>query len=283
VNPTATLPVGSRPIPVDPRIQARREQVERSRHRRRRRRLLAAAAVILVVAGAWAATRTALLDVDEVVVAGADRTDPDEVRARAAIGPGDQLFDVDAGAVRQRVRELPWVADAAVRVRWNGVVEVEVYESAPFATVAVPGGEALLDQGGRVLAVEEQAPPGLVRIEGVVVPAPGDSVEDPAGVLRVAAALGPGLRSRVDTVIATPEGQIDLRVRPQGTVWLGRVPDLDEQLRGLTTVFARVDDLDVLVYDARVPGQVAVTRLPPAEKPADETSGAPMDEMATGG
>jgi hypothetical protein len=235
------------------------------------------------VAGAWTATRTALLDVDEVVVAGADRTDPDEVRARAAVGPGDQLFDVDAGAVRQRVRELPWVADAAVRVRWNGVVEVEVYESVPVAAVAVPGGDALLDQEGRVLAVEEQAPPGLVRIDGVVVPAPGGWVEDPAGALRVAFALTPGLRSRVDTVIVTPEGQIDLRVRPQGTVWLGRVPDLDEQFRALTTVFARVDDRDVSVYDARVPGQVAITRLPPAEGPTVATSEASVDEVAAGG
>lgn len=266
MTPTATLDRKAR-TEVDPRIQARREQVERGRHRRFRRRLLWAMIVLSVGCLVWLLTRSPALDVDHLEVHGSARTSADAVREAAAVDLGDQLLDVDAGAVRERVRSLPWVTDAAVRVHWNGLVEVFVFESEPVAVVGHAGGAMLVDAEGRVLedGASEHVGVGLdlVRVEGLAPADPGSYVDDPNGALRVAASLGPSLRTRVAAVIATPAGNLDLRIRPRGMVWLGRAEDLPAQLRALTTTFAQVDDTDVEVYDLRVPDQVVITRMPP--------------------
>ena len=53
---------------------------------RRLRLLVVFATVALVLTAAWMATRSPLLDVDEVVVRGADRLTADDVLAAAEVG-----------------------------------------------------------------------------------------------------------------------------------------------------------------------------------------------------
>ena len=64
----------SRPTPIDPRIQARRIEVQRGVGRRRLQRLVDVGLVLAVAAGFALALRSPLLDVDAVRVAGAERT-----------------------------------------------------------------------------------------------------------------------------------------------------------------------------------------------------------------
>lgn len=272
MSPTATLDRPGSP-PVDPRIQARREQVVRRTRRRRLRRMLALLVVISIVAGAYAASRSALLDVDHLVVHGASRTSVDDVLAAVGVQPGQPLFDVDAGAARAAVRTLPWVADAAVRVHWNGDVEIFVFESEPFAYLPTAAGGLLVDAEGRALAevpADQLGLLSLVRVEGVAPVAPGAYVDDPHGALALARGLTPGVRTRADAVIATAGGTLDLRLRPSGVAWLGRSVDLEAKLRSLTAVLAQVDLTDVEVIDVRVPDQPVVRRLPPPPAPEPE-------------
>jgi cell division septal protein FtsQ len=250
-----------------------------------RRRLLIVLVILSLVCGAWLITRTPLLDVDRIAVHGAGRTPVEAVREAAGIEPGQQLLDVDAAAVRARLRSLPWVTDAAVRVHWNGDVEMWVFESEPLAVAPHPGGAMLVDAEGRVLVEGPADAVGadldLVRVEGLSPVPPGQYVDDPAGALRVASALTPGLRTRIESVIATPAGLVDLRVRPSGMAWFGRATDLPAQLRALTAVLAQVDDTDVEVYDVRVADQVVITRkyIPP---PPDDTATAADDSSDDG-
>jgi cell division protein FtsQ len=253
-------------LEVDPRIQARRERVARHDQRRRRRWLLVGLVVITVVTAAWLVTRSALLDVDRVVVTGTARVGADEVREAAGVALGEALLDVDAGAVRQRVRLLPWVADAAVRVRWDGTIEIEVFESEPVAVLdGGARGSFLIDAEGRVLEPVGDGTSGLMVVEGLAPVEPGAHVSDPHRALEVVAALTPGMRTRVGAVVVTDAGNLDLRLRPSGAAWLGRPVELPSKLRALRAALGQVDDRDVAVYDVRVPGQVAVTRsTPPA-------------------
>ena len=57
-----------RAVVVDPRIRKRQIDVRRAEGRRRLRVLTVVVIVVLLVAGALAATRTPLLDVDRIVV-----------------------------------------------------------------------------------------------------------------------------------------------------------------------------------------------------------------------
>lgn len=264
MNPPTMAPVGERAgAPIDPRFQARRRQVAQARHRRRRRWwLVVLAAAVLVVVG-WSVTRSPLLDVDEVVIEGTGRTSVDDVRAVAEVSAGDQLLEVDAGAVRARVLALPWVADVAVDVDWGGTVRLRVAERAPVATVVGADGQPVLVDGtGRALGPVTAADAGLVSVEGLAAaPAPGSSLDAVAGdALAVAAALQPGVRTRVAAVVRGEGGEVTLRLQPSGEAWLGPATQVDAKVRALQALFSQAVDWCVTSVDLRVPDQVAVTR-----------------------
>jgi len=89
------------------------------------------ALLILVVlgVGAYAATRSALLDVDavEVEVEGG-RVTVGEVLAAAGVSLGDPMVDVDTEVVDARVSALPWVREVLVDRVWPGTVRITVSE-----------------------------------------------------------------------------------------------------------------------------------------------------------
>jgi cell division protein FtsQ len=268
---------------IDPRIAARRNQVVRDQGRRRLRRLLVCLGIIAAVAVAWGLTRTPLLDIDGIDVRGLGQTTEEQVVAASGLSPGDQLLDVDAAAVRERLLALPFVKDASVRVGWPDTVVIGIAERQPVAVVpAADGSSLLVDAEGRILG---PAVPGWewIPIEGLEVGQPGEQLPaESAGALAVLAELTPGLRSRVEAVMVVGDN-IDLRVRPAGVVWLGPVTDLEAKLRSLRTVFAQVDDRDLATVDLRVADQAVVTRVPPetvAVSSGSEASG--TDESTEG-
>ena len=79
----------------------------------------------------------AAFDVDQVVVAGTPHVSTDQVMEVSGVRVGQNLVDVDAGAVRAHLMALPWVADARVDLDWwSGVVRISVTERVPVAAVA---------------------------------------------------------------------------------------------------------------------------------------------------
>ncbi|MGZ4718066.1 MAG: cell division protein FtsQ/DivIB, partial [Acidimicrobiales bacterium] len=160
---------------VDPRIQARRDEVSRDQQRRRRRRLVAVGAVVAVVALAFGITHSAAFDVDQVEVTSTPHVSTDQVMDVMGVRVGQNLVDVDADAARSHLLALPWVADARVDIDWwSGVVRVQVTERVPVA--AVPTADAqwvLSDADGHALATLPPGGPGLIAIENVAPVEPG--------------------------------------------------------------------------------------------------------------
>jgi len=77
-------------------------------------------ALVVLTAGAFAATRSVLLDVDEVLVDGVgDRLDRLLVVEVSGIRTGDPMVDVSSEAAAHRVATLPWVAEAKVVRDWR--------------------------------------------------------------------------------------------------------------------------------------------------------------------
>lgn len=68
-----------------------------------------------------------------VEVEGAAQTSVAAIKARADIDVDRNIFGQDLGAMRDRVEDLPWVAQAAVSRLLPNVLKIEVVEHEPFA------------------------------------------------------------------------------------------------------------------------------------------------------
>ena len=259
--------------PIDPRIRARRIEVRRTEGRRRLRRAMWLVVVAALVAGAWGMTRTALLDVDRGVVAGAAHTGRDAVVEAARVRHGDPLLDVDAARVRADVERLPWVAAATVSRSWPGTVHVRIRERTPVALAPAGDGWALVDGGGRVLERVAEAPDGVPVLAGVR-PAgePGSTLrDDAAGPLAVAAALPGRLEPRVRAItldgrqLVLSVGEVpnpddpDPRTVP---VRFGPATDVAAKLVALDALLTEVGDLGAVAQiDVRVPSAPTLTHV----------------------
>jgi cell division protein FtsQ len=255
---------GASDASVDPRIQARRDQVDRERAQRRRRRTVVAGLVVATLGLAWLVVHSPLLAVRRVEVTGTPHVPPAEVRRVAGIATGQHLVGLDAGAARARLLALPWVADARVRVDWGGTVRMSVTERRPVAAVAVgPARWMLVDASGRALGLQPAVPAGLMPVRTPPGSARPGAAFGPAvrEALEVTTALRAGLRSRVTAVVVGSDASLSLGLRPTGVVHLCSPDQLTEKLAALTTVFAHVDDQQIAVVDACIPDLTRITRI----------------------
>jgi cell division protein FtsQ len=262
-----SLVVGRRPATapvepgVDPRISARRVAVQREEGQRRMRRLAWIGGAIGTLLVALAATRTPLLDLDHVEVAGTDDPAVAEALAEAGIRTGRPLVDLDIASGVAAVERLPWVADADIRRRWPGTLEVDVTARIPVASVPVTGGTALVAADGVVVAIQP-GPSPLVAVEGPPDLAVGDRFER-RRLVTVAAALPDSLRPLVAAVAAPDGGGVALRLVDGGLVRLGSGQALEAKLVAADTVLTQVDRSCLAVVDVRVPSVPTVTRRSP--------------------
>jgi cell division protein FtsQ len=262
---TRTLDRPAGPAAVDPRIQARRDEVDRSRRRRRHLRLAVLGGVLALGGLVYLVTHSQLLDVDRVQVEATDQVPADQVLQVAGVRAGDQLIDVDPGTVRNRLLALPWVADAKVGIDWPaGNVHISVTQRVPVAAVSDGAGAwTLVDAGGHAVAAAPAGDPGLVAIEGLAPATPGSDLGSAATVpLQIVTSLGPGLRTRIVSVVVAADGSLQLKARPTVVVDLCTPDRIDAKIRGLTTFFAQVDDTDLATVNVCVPESPTATRLP---------------------
>jgi cell division protein FtsQ len=248
---------------IDPRIRARRIEVQRDAGRRRLRRLVDVGLVLAVAAGFLVALRSPLLDVSSVEVAGADRTGAAAVVQAAGIAEGDQLIDVRPGRAAHHVADLPWVGRVTVHRSLGGRVEIVVTEREPAAVLGEGPAAVLVDATGRVLAKVADVPDvaeGLVRVQGVH----GDLV--PGADLGRAAAGGLSLAKRLADVVPGAIASVSIgdeltaTLAQGGEVRFGDTTRLAAKLRSLQTVLEQVDLHCLDRLDVRAPGNPVLTR-----------------------
>ncbi|HSZ75367.1 MAG TPA: FtsQ-type POTRA domain-containing protein [Rhizomicrobium sp.] len=89
--------------------------------------------------------------ISQVHIAGNARTKPDEIAAVLGLAPGQSIFGADVHAARERLMQLPWVADADVRRRFPDDISVSVVEKMPFALWQAPNGLYVIERSGGVI------------------------------------------------------------------------------------------------------------------------------------
>ena len=250
---------------MDPRFRRRRVEIRRKEGRRRLGVLIGVSALVAVGGGGWAATGSALLDVDHVVIEGAVHTSPADARMASGLRTGEPLLDLDQARAAQGVSNLPWVREATVVRRWSGRVRIRLVEREPLAvTASTAGGAALIDGSGRVLEWVDVAPPALAVLAGLPPAGPAGSSLAPEGmaVLAVAVALPAELRARTAGVApsAGGRGEVDLRLHPEGMVRIGPAEDLGRKFDAVRAVLAQVDVRTLNVLDVRRPDSPVLTR-----------------------
>ncbi|MEO6317713.1 MAG: FtsQ-type POTRA domain-containing protein [Acidimicrobiales bacterium] len=259
---TSTGDLPHRAAHIDPRIRARRIDVQRGLGRQRLQRLVDLALLLAVAAGFAGALRSPLLDVDAVRLEGNERTPDELVLERAGIAEGDQLVDVDLRSAGERLADLPWVAAVRLHRGLDGQVAVRLTERTPVAVAGDGEAAVLVDAEGRVLARGTEDPAlaaTLVRLAQL----PGRP--EPGQFLPATAAAGLELATRLGA--AAPGLVIDLAdeqslVGTLGTtdVRFGPATQLDAKVRSLRTVLDQVDLTCAARIDVRAPGSPVLTR-----------------------
>ena len=117
--------------------------------------------VLLIGGGVWAVWFSNWFVVRSIEVTGNENVSTEEVVAAAAVEMGAHLVGVDTAATRQRVLELPVVADARVTRQLSGVVLVAVTERSAVYALPASGGYRLVDADGTDYLFTDALPPGL--------------------------------------------------------------------------------------------------------------------------
>ena len=143
-----------------PKFRERRAEVEDQTQRSRQRRLIVLAGLIALGLLGWAATQSALLDVDEVRIVGAERTSAAYLRNVAGVELGTPVLGLDTNTIEERLALLPEVAAVTVASNWGGLVTVEITERLSVARIESADGTAVIAGDGLVLEIIERIPLG---------------------------------------------------------------------------------------------------------------------------
>jgi cell division protein FtsQ len=250
--------------PIDPRLRARMIAVRRQAGRRRLKSAGIAGIVVAVLALAAIATRLPILSVSSVRVTGATYTDPAVVAEVVQAIDGSSMLSVDLGSARHRIEASPWVKRVSITKDWPRGVRIDIAERMPVAGyLATDGQFRVIDDEGRVIAAlagQPTAYPAIVptgrAYGGGPALAPGQqaptAIADAGRLVRV---LPDELRTAVVEVGVNEVGDLELHLRPQGTVLLGSSDQLREKLISVLAVLHDVDPTSIGTLDVRAPAK----------------------------
>ncbi|MDP6868583.1 MAG: FtsQ-type POTRA domain-containing protein [Acidimicrobiales bacterium] len=212
----------------------------------------------VVGAGIFLATRSELLDVDEVRLVGVSSALGEKAVLEAlAVPEGSPMAGVDLDAASRRVAALPRVAGVELERDWPGSVVVWVVERVPAVNASAPDGRlALLDADGMVIDHVSVPEPNLpiIRVDGVG--RPGVRLPGLGPLLDAADAVTDDLAPWIVALVPTAAG---VRAELVGGVEvnLGMGNNYRDEMRALATILHRVElpcivGIDVSVHDIPV-------------------------------
>ena len=217
---------------------------------------------VVVGVGGFAATRSELLDVDEVqvVLTGNGPLTAAEVTEVAGVFPGTPMVTVDLDALAARVRGLPYAAEVVAERDWPSTVRVGVVARLPVVSAVEPKGRiALLDAGGIVLEHVARTDPLLPTIRVDRFGEPGSLVTRIDPLLRAAEAVSPDLGAWI--LALSPAGH-GVRAEMVGGVMvdLGLGEDYVDEMRSLATVLTWVELRCLESINVSIPQNPVVVR-----------------------
>ena len=139
-----------------------------------RNRFLLHMATVLAAVLALVLVMSIFFKVDQVLVSGAEKYTPWEVKEAAGIQDGDALLSLSEAKITARIQnKLPYVGDVRVGIKLPDTVNIEIEELAVvYAAEDAKGTWWLMDASGRIVdSTDVAAAKGYTRIEGVKIQA----------------------------------------------------------------------------------------------------------------
>lgn len=252
------------PPKIDPRIAKRRAAVAADANRSRQRQLLVALAVVAVGFVGFAVLQSPLFAVDRITISG-QVSNPQAIVEASGVAIGSPLVNVDLAEARRSIAALPVVAQVSSRRDWNGEVVFDVVEREPVAQITTRDGSALLvDGSGRILARAQGVVDGAGPLKIVGLNPVDDGValwvdDVAATAVQVAAAIPADVAGSTDHLEVTPF-EYRLELSNGASVVLGEIATIDDQMRGLRTVLASIDQSCVVGIDLQNPDSPVIRR-----------------------
>jgi len=183
-----------------------------------------------------------------ITISGQERAVPDSIYHAISIQPGDPMLAVDPAAVRGRLLDLPWIADAEVRRQFPDSVSVHLIEKRPFALWRSGSSLWVIERSGAVITNADRD--AFVHLPLLL----GEGAPDAAAPLLDALAKRTAIPARLEAAERIGERRWDLHLA--GGVMV-RLPedDWDRQLTELEKLIVEkaVLERDVEVIDLRFP------------------------------
>ncbi len=163
-------------------LQLRRRSKPSIGARARRYWIPAILAIAIVASLGWALAAAPMFHLSSVEVTGLGRVSREDVLARAALNPNENVWLSDTRAAERRIEGIPYVLTARVRRRFPAAVNIVVTERTPEACVQDGRARELTVDGTlRVLESGCASAPGLRYLTRDALAAqPGDFLTDPA-------------------------------------------------------------------------------------------------------
>jgi cell division protein FtsQ len=206
----------------------------------RRTKTIAVVALPMILVAAFAlASYTSLFATRDIRIEGAVTLTRADVLRLAGIGPGTNVFHLDADAVARALVADPWIATASVERHLPGTVVIRLQEREPIARSTTGSTTTVLAGDGVVLPGASAG--GLPEIRASV----GEPSDDArTGAARALAALERILRARVGAVVVQPSGELVMDLAGDLTVHYGSPGDDAAKATALRAVLAWAADQD---------------------------------------
>ena len=224
---------------------------------------LAAGVVVITLLGLpqqwWMATAQAAgragFEVKHVEVSGVQKAPKLKIYAATLDGPTNSMLLVDLDATRERLRALPWVADASVARRLPDTLRVTIVERAPMALWQYKHQLAVIDKSGRKLTDENLI--DYAKLPLVVGPGANARAHDLLELL----ATEPDIADKVDAATFVGTRRWDVRFKSGETLAL---PEGRAAAAKALASFAKLNRGNQLLdrgfarFDMRLPGKMTV-------------------------
>ena len=249
-------------VEINPRIQERRIEIIRAKGKRRLRILLTVVLSVLLSLAAVLISKSSLLDVDEVVVVGADSELEELIVAIANIPKSKPILEVDTHSIIERIKRIPNVKGVKVSRSFGGKVTISVTLRKPSVLLSNLGEWFLVDLDGRVLERVSELPPNL---EYPIVEGNFDDLkvgewvpEQALYAIELAANLPSVLLADI-SFVSTNEG-IELMLFGEGKILFGDNEALESKILAASTILEQVDLAELIHIDVRTPDKPVLCR-----------------------
>ena len=157
-------------VDMDPRIRERRIEILRAKGKRRLRVVLLLVSLILLIIGGVVVTKSSLLDVDSIIVKGADSELANLIEEQSGIRKSTPLLEVNSRSAISRIKQIPQIKSARISKSFGGDVTINVTLRSPVAAASDKDSWVLLDSDGRVVDRILELPFGYPVVEGLEKP-----------------------------------------------------------------------------------------------------------------